>query len=205
VTELDAVGRTLLDAASDVLAKEGPSALTVRRIAAEAGVSTMNVYSRFGSKDGIVERLWSEGFARLRDATLRVKVTDDPLDDLRRCGEAYRRFALRNRTYYSVMFDRVVPNFEPSPQARVDALATLQLLADRIERVMETGAMPRSDPLHTAAALWAACHGVVSLELKDAGPHDVNWETVYRTATNALVTGLVAGAAAEVARGRAPR
>ena len=37
--------------------------------------------------------------------SLPVPVTDDPLDDLRGCGDAYRRFALDNPTYYSLTSD----------------------------------------------------------------------------------------------------
>ena len=62
---IDQTGRALLTAAHDLLANEGPTALTVRRIAAAAGVSTMNVYSRFGGKDGVLDELFAEGFRRL--------------------------------------------------------------------------------------------------------------------------------------------
>src|SRR5688500_17526276 len=95
LTHHDEVAQTLLKAASDVLAAEGATALTVRRIAAEAGVSTMNVYSRFGGKDGIVEHLFIEGFSRLRDAQ-DVGVTDDPMDD--RVGSASVTAASRSTT-----------------------------------------------------------------------------------------------------------
>ena len=47
----DDTSRALLAAAHRLLAEDGPEALTVRRIANEAGMSTMNVYSRFGGKD----------------------------------------------------------------------------------------------------------------------------------------------------------
>ena len=101
VPEVDDVGETLLRAASDVLAAEGPSALTVRRIAADAGMSTINVYSRFGNKDGLVEHLYIQGFERLTAAMSEVSVTADPLADLAECGVAYRRFALDNGPAYA--------------------------------------------------------------------------------------------------------
>ena len=59
---------SLLHAASTLLAAEGPEALTVRRIAAEAGVSTMGVYSRFGGKEGVIDALLRDGFQALADA-----------------------------------------------------------------------------------------------------------------------------------------
>jgi AcrR family transcriptional regulator len=202
----DDVAQTLLKAASDVLAAEGAAALTVRRIATVAGVSTMNVYSRFGGKDGIIEHLYIEGFSRLRDAIRALPETADTMADLSACGAAYRRFALENPTYYSVMFDRVIPNFAPSPVAQEHASATLQLVADGLQRAMDAGALPQADPMHTAAAVWATCHGVVSLELKAVGPPALSWARVYATATSALVLGLIAGGApAWMARHRPAR
>src|SRR5690349_14518642 len=101
----DETHAAILEAASRVLATDGPAALTVRRIAAEAGGSTMNLYSRFGGKDGVVDALFIEGFRRLAAQVTEAEDTDDPVEDLRRCAGCYRRFALENPTYYAVMFD----------------------------------------------------------------------------------------------------
>lgn len=198
MSQVDAVGVTLLRAASDVLVADGPAALTVRRIAHDAGVSTMNVYSRFGGKDGVIDHLFIEGFERLFEAVEAAPLTDDAVADLCRCGNNYREFALANPTYYSVMFDRVVPDYRPSPAALEQAGATLQQLADRVARAMRMGALAPADPLTTAASLWATCHGLVSLELKDAKPDIIDWAQVFQATTAALIRGL----AAEVGAGR---
>ena len=63
-TDHDQTSRALLDAAHRLLADHGSEALTVRRIATEAGMSTMNVYSRFGGKDGVIDELFIDGFER---------------------------------------------------------------------------------------------------------------------------------------------
>jgi len=191
VPRVDDVGETLLRAASDVLAAEGATALTVRRIAADAGMSTINVYSRFGSKDGLVEHLYIEGFERLTAAMSDVPVTADPLADLAACGRAYRRFALANPTLYSVMFLRAVPDFEPSPAAALIASSTLALLAERVSAAMSAGMLAPADPLHTAATIWSVSHGVISLEMNQAGPPTVVWEQVFAAATAAVIRGLM--------------
>ena len=190
MVQLDSVGSVLLKAASDLLAAEGPGALTVRRIANAAGVSTMNVYSRFGGKDGVVEHLFIEGFRRLGAGMSSVVPTDDPIADINSCGLAYRQFAIDNPTLYSVMFDRVVPDFQPTVDAQVIASATLGLLASRLERAMTAGVLRPADPLHTAALVWATCHGVVSLELKAVGPMAISWPEVYQQAMRMIITGL---------------
>ena len=122
----DDTRRALLDAAHDLLATEGPGSLTVRRIAAAAGMSTMNVYSRFGGKDGVLDELFTDGFRRLGEAMREDPDSDDPLADLYQCSRTYRRFARENPTYYSLMFDRVVPDFVPSDAAQAVAIGTLQ-------------------------------------------------------------------------------
>lgn len=190
MAQLDSVGSMLLKAASDLLATEGPAALTVRRIANAAGVSTMNVYSRFGGKDGVVERLFIEGFTRLGASMNSATQTDDPIADTLSCGMSYRKFAIDNPTLYAVMFDRVVPDYRPSVDALLFASATLDLLAKRLQRAMDAGALRPADPLHTAALVWATCHGVVSLELKAVAPSAIDWPAVYQQAMNMIVTGL---------------
>lgn len=190
MVELDEVGNDLVRAAARLLADEGPASLTVRRIAAEAGATTMNVYTRFGGKDGVVEHLFLDGFDRLWREVDAVPTTDDPVADLAGCAEAYRRFARGNPTYYSVMFLRVVPDFEPSGAALERATAVLGQLADRIERVVAAGSMPPGDTFGTAAGVWATCHGMVSLELGAASSPNVDWDAVYGRITRALVEGL---------------
>ena len=155
----------LLAAASRLLAAEGPDALTVRRIAAEAGCSTMGVYSRFGGKDGIVEALYVEGFQALAAAMDAVTRTVDPLADLVDCGLAYRRFALAHPTSYTVMFERAVPGYEPSVEAAVIAWGTFERLVAQVQRALDAAAHPPGDAAEVAQRLWAMSHGWVSLEL----------------------------------------
>ena len=190
MAQLDSVGSMLVKAAGDLLAADGPGALTVRRIAAAAGVSTMNVYSRFGGKDGVVEQLFVEGFRRLGDRMSAASPTDDALADVRTCGVGYRQFALDNPTLYSVMFDRVVPDFQPTIEAQLLASSTLEGLAGRLERAMNAGALRHADPMHTAALVWATMHGVVSLEMKDVGPKMIDWPEVYDRAVEMIIKGL---------------
>ena len=190
VNRLDDVGVALLAAASQLLAAEGPSALTVRRIAADAGMSTMNVYSRFGSKDGVVEQLFLQGFDLLAHGMSSTDETGDPIADLTACGQSYRRFAIEHPTLYAVMFNRVVPDFVPSPPAQEFALGTLGLLARRLQRAMDAGMMRPADAHHFAAIVWSTCHGVISLELAQDGRTPVDWQQVFTDATQAVVLGL---------------
>jgi AcrR family transcriptional regulator len=187
---LDSVADTLIRAASEILKTDGPAGLTVRRIAASAGVSTMNVYSRFGGKEGVVDQLYMEGFRRLGATVVAATNNDNVLDGIRAACLAYREFALDNPTLYSVMFDRPVPDFEPSAEATAVADATLELLVGRLTRARDAGLIATGNPFHVAAIVWATCHGAISLEMKELGPPEIDWQLVYGQAIEILLQGL---------------
>ncbi len=187
---LDSVADTLIRAASEILKTDGPAGLTVRRIAASAGVSTMNVYSRFGGKEGVVDQLYMEGFRRLGASVVTATNNDNVLDGIRAACFAYREFALGNPTLYSVMFDRPVPDFEPSEEATAAADATLDLLVGRLTRARDAGLIDTANPFAIAAIVWATCHGAISLEMKEVGPPEIDWQVVYGQAVEILLQGL---------------
>jgi AcrR family transcriptional regulator len=182
----------LLSAASTLLAKEGPGALTVRRIAAEAGVSTMGVYSRFGGKDGVVDALLREGFDDLSRAMDSVPVTDDPLVDLQRCCQAYRTFGVSNATRYRLMFEGTVPDFVPSEESIGSATASFDRLVDRVGRCVDAGVLAPGDHSEIAASLWAASHGLISLELSGRKPESIGGDDPYERTMAAMIKGLSA-------------
>jgi AcrR family transcriptional regulator len=162
---LDDTGTAILDQARRLLLAEGPDALTVRRIAAEAGCSTMGLYSRFGGKEGVIDELYCEGFARLRAAIAEAKAASGE-DDLRACLRAYRRNALENPAQYLVMFGGVVRGFMPSDSSLEVGLASFDELAAAVERAQQLQ-LVRSDhdARDIAEAIWSTVHGQVMLEL----------------------------------------
>jgi AcrR family transcriptional regulator len=186
----DATRDSIVSAARALLVAQGPGGLTVRKIANAAGHSTMAVYSRFGSKDGLVDVLFGEGFGLLTAALESVGTTDDPLADLDRQGAAYRRFALDHPQHYSLMFERPVPGYEPGRDALTIANAALEVLARGLERAMTQGTVTRAEPMTTAISMWATCHGLVSLEMAGAAPPGVDWETTYSHTCRAVLRGL---------------
>ena len=159
----------LLASAAEILETEGPDGLSVRRIAAAAHVAPMGVYNHFDSKFGIVEALFVEGFARLRDALAAISDIPDPYEALREGGRRYRALALAHPMVYQVMFLRAVPGFEPSDHALEIAARAFDSLVAAVERAMAAGVVADGSPTETAQVIWAGIHGWVSLELLGIG------------------------------------
>jgi AcrR family transcriptional regulator len=180
----------LLEAAAELLETEGPDGLSVRRIAAAAGVAPMGVYNHFASKFGIVEALFVQGFERLGRAMVTLDDIEDPIEALREGGRRYRALALAHPQMYQVMFLRAVPGFEPSDEAlEVAALAFGGLVAV-IERGMAAGLLIDASLTLTAQLVWSAIHGWVSLELAEMGfveDHEAGFDQVCTTVLDGLV------------------
>src|ERR1700761_6469932 len=100
------IERELLTAAEAVLVRDGPGGLTVRAVAAEAGIAPMGVYNRLGGKDGLVDALLIRGFDLLR-ASCDAAVGPDATARFYDCGRRYREFALANPHFYAIMFEDV--------------------------------------------------------------------------------------------------
>jgi AcrR family transcriptional regulator len=165
----DGLRERLVAAGLAVLDRQGPAELTVRQIADAAGSSTMGVYTKFGSREGILEAIYRRGFELLRLALGEVPVSEDPVRHVLDLALAYRRFALANPALYVFLFEQPVPDFEPDPGLRAEALdTTFAVLVAAVRRATAHGVVPDTDPVHTSVLVWCVAHGMVSLELTHA-------------------------------------
>lgn len=167
----DVRGR-LLAAAVEVLAEEGPSALSARRLTREVGASTMAVYTHFGSMPALVREVVADGFDRLHERVGRVPLTDDPLHDLTLMAAAYCEHARTHPQLYAVMFGAAtLGGYRLTEEEKSVGLEAFGQLVAGVERAMDAGALRPDDPAAVAGQLWTALHGYLMLE--QAGFHRV--------------------------------
>ena len=159
------VEQALLGAAFHLLEAEGPEALSVRRVASEAGVAPMGVYNHFEGKNGVVDAIFRAGFETLTEEIADLEHADDPVAAFKEGMRRYRRLALEHPRTYEVMFLKSVPGFEPSEASMEVASASFDGLARKIRRAVDAGAFAPGDERELAQVVWAACHGVVALEI----------------------------------------
>jgi AcrR family transcriptional regulator len=121
----------------------------------------MGVYTHFGSKQGLLEQLYLCGFERLTQQLESVSEDERGRPGLLAFALAYRAFALDNEALYGLMFERATPDFVPSDASRMAGLSTFEMLAARIAAWQPDLNNPAAD----AHLVWAAMHGLVSIEL----------------------------------------
>ncbi|MEO5874051.1 MAG: TetR/AcrR family transcriptional regulator [Streptosporangiaceae bacterium] len=156
----------MIEVGARLLAVEGPQALSARRVAAEAGSSTMPVYTHFGGMSGLVREIVHEGFARMQGFFTQVRTTDDPVADMALFGRAYRCNALANPHLYTVMFGGAsLAGFSLSERDRQYGRYTLYAVIECAARCIGSGRFDDTDPQLIAHQMWIGMHGLVTLEL----------------------------------------
>ena len=179
---------TLLDSARDIFLAEGVKGLSVRRVAQQAGCTTMAVYSRFGGKEGLLGALFDEGFTRLADAQARVDAALTPAARVLALCRAYRDTAQAYPHHYALMLGAFSGEHTPSPNSSARAMATLQTLTAAVSAALsaQTAGDQRGGQRSEAVAhqLFAFCHGWVSLErigfFQDAQSLDLAFDRAVR-------------------------
>lgn len=171
--------RAILHAALDVIAADGPSALSLRDLARRAGVSHAAPAHHFKDRTGLLTAIAADGHGLLA-ATLAEA------GDLRDAGGRYVRFAREHPAHFQVMFRPELLREDDLELTTARALSREQL------RAAVTGARPETpdaDPRLAGIAAWSLSHGFATLLLSGnlaAVVGDQDPEEVFRTATELL-------------------
>ena len=148
--------RALVEAAERILENEGPSALSLRAVAREAGVSAAAPYHHFKDKNELLAAIAQEGFELLAQAMREGAAhEEDPRRRLNALGVAYVRFARDNPALYNLMYStsRERDQRAGGPFGLVKA-AMIEAGADAI------GA---ADLELAQIAAWCAAHGLAEM------------------------------------------
>lgn len=165
----------VIDAGVRLLERDGVAALRARTVAAEAGTSTMAVYTHFGGMTGLLDAIAREVFDRFTTVLTEVPLTDDPVADFMAMGLAYHHFAMANPQRYQLMFGTSAPASIAAHRTdltvsttgtgdRVEWAASFGALRQAVHRMMAAGRIRSDDELAVAGRLWSVNHGVVMLE-----------------------------------------
>jgi len=180
----------LIDAAARLVAEGGPHGLSARRLAAEAGTSTMAVYTYFGSMSAIVREIVHDGFGRLKSLFDLVEPTEDPVRDMALLGRVYRYNAVTNRHVFEVMFGgSSLAGFALMDEDRQHGRYTLAPVTDCARRCVEAKRFSPCEPALLAHHMWIGVHGTVILELGGylIKPYDA--DLCFETQLVSLMTG----------------
>jgi AcrR family transcriptional regulator len=93
----------IIDAAIDLLEREGRDAVTTRAVASAAGVQAPTIYRLFGDKDGLLAAIADHGYTAFVAAKSGEPVPRDPVESLRAGWDLAVEFGLRNPELYLLL------------------------------------------------------------------------------------------------------
>ncbi|WP_063047713.1 TetR/AcrR family transcriptional regulator [Nocardia pseudovaccinii] len=157
---------TLLAACLRLIETEGLGAVSLRRVAREAGVSTGAPYHHFADRSALLAALSTQGFRQLGSDLADARAADDtPLQALTALAETYVRFSQENPGYFRLMFRPELSQPDKHPDAAAAGDAAFDVLADTIAEAVAAGLLPADKADTLAVMWWSLAHGMASLWL----------------------------------------
>ena len=164
----------LITAASDLLGELGdPNQLSIRAVAAAAGVTPPSLYRHFADKQALLVAVLDERWAELHQLVEEAAASaDDPFDGLRRWCLAYLAFAEERPGHYRVLFSAAAPAGISDDPALHPGAPTFFALVSAVQRCLDAGAATDAarDSWFLALQLWLSGHGMVDLRIGQRFP-----------------------------------
>jgi AcrR family transcriptional regulator len=190
-------GDDLLPAAMAVLRRDGPDALTMRNIAAEAKVTPTAFYRHFADKDALVRAVVREAFGVFRQAMVTELQGRHPEVWLRLAFERFLEFGLEHPNYYRLLFiephgfgiDRYPDDFR---KGKSPAFRQLTSIVAECMRGGVLGGDPETDAPDVALVIYAHMHGLIALRLAGRFPDRREFKRFFLMSLDRLLAGLTA-------------
>jgi AcrR family transcriptional regulator len=191
----------ILDAARELFVSEGVEAVSMRKIADKIGYSATTLYNYFEDKEDLLRALCDADFGTLHEGFKKIGKIAHPIERLRKLGQAYISFAMRNPAQYRFMFmtprgtrqddagvGREIEKGNPDEDSYAFVRATVvEGIAARVFRD------EFQDPDLMAQVVWSAVHGVAALHLIMGEDKWIHWrpaEEVAKTAIDVVIRGM---------------
>lgn len=172
---------SIFSAAKEVFVSEGADGLSVRKVAARAGVSPMAMYRHFADKEALLNALMLEGFSAW-EARVRAVKAKDPLRWLDELLEAFLAFSIEEPHYFDAAF------FLPAPKARrypddfeAGRSPAVAMILARIEEGQALGRIARRAPLEIVIELSGLAQGLVSMQRAGRFSNEDDFRRLFRT------------------------
>lgn len=173
----------ILDAARELFVTEGYEGVSMRRVAQKIEYSPTAIYVHFADKHELFRELCHQDYARLAQAFQSSVISTDPIERLKQIGAIYTEFGVQYPNHYKFMFMTPHPadldefddqDREMHGNPEKDAYAFLKRA---VQQAMDSGSFRKevSDVELVSQTLWAAAHGVISLEIAKRCDPWVNW------------------------------
>lgn len=130
-----AARQEILDVAWEMVRADGLASLSLRALARAVDMEPQSLYTYFSSKHAVYDAMFAEGNRELLRRLSETTWPTEPRALLRVLGEVVLRFDTEDDARSQLLFDRVVPGFEPSQESYALAVQALELVRAQLDAV----------------------------------------------------------------------
>jgi AcrR family transcriptional regulator len=155
----------LIDAALNIITKDGLESLTMRSLSQAVGASRTAAYRHFENKLDLLCRVAETGFLEIArgNKTITTESRPNARETLEQLGRAYVGFALENPALYRLMFGPKLTSEERPPFLHQAADQAFAPLLATVELCQKQGCLMELPAQAIASVLWSTMHGISSL------------------------------------------
>jgi AcrR family transcriptional regulator len=114
------------------MAREGVAEVSVREVARDVGLRQQSLTYYFPTKHALLDALFADGFADLRQVFDELPANDDEVEAVVDLAVSVVEYCLANPARYHLMFQRTIPGFQPGLESHQVALSVLGGLTERL-------------------------------------------------------------------------
>jgi AcrR family transcriptional regulator len=165
----------LIKAGVEILAREGLSGLSLRKVAKLAGVSHAAPYAHFADKQALIAAISTEGFKQLyaQIESVRAAQEDNPSGLLTETAWATIQFALIEPDRFKLMFSSVLDKEKDYPDFVESSQQNFRQLVEIVEHCQNTAILKAGPADLVAVSVWGVVHGLIMLVLEGQISHMV--------------------------------
>ena len=173
----------------------GVDGVTMRAVAAAAGVTTMATYKHFQNRDALLHAATTAEYPRIAGYFARANARTEVPGMRGMLG--YLNYALDHPHIFRYMFSSHRADAFVFPHDLKESKSpTFNILLGVVSELMERQVIRSDDVAETALSIWAHAHGLITLYLSGriAAPR-VTFQKLYMRSLDRLVRGLATRAA----------
>lgn len=171
----------LVSAASRLLDSGGQSAVTLRAVAEQVGVSHNAPYRHFRDRSALLAAVAERDFIHLRQAFEYAGDRPDAEVSLRNAATALIDYAREHNARYRLLFSD--PELSPEQCLRDAAMASFQAFSLIVSRCQQEGILPPVEQVSLTGLIYAALHGAIDLELGGRASGSKGLDNIEATAS----------------------
>ena len=184
--------RALLETATQMINEDGVDAVTMRKLAARAGVSRTAAYHHFANKQELLCALAMDGFLRQMQAVDTASDKGDFREQLRRFIRSYVKFSSENAEYYELMLGgNIWRKGLATDELRSVGDIAFKNLTKQVTKWQELGFIDaNADTLRVTQVIFCSAHGISQFIIDGIYVHQSALDAIVDATVDSLVSGL---------------